>query len=57
MMKKIWHVWCKAMGSKAYDNDKKDDYIHNIIRTIWVLLHVVTCSAIIAGNGRLFEIW
>tara|TARA_B110000467_G_C17930042_1_gene269436 strand:- start:179 stop:361 length:183 start_codon:yes stop_codon:yes gene_type:complete len=46
-MKKLWHVWCKAMGSKAYDNNKKDDYIHNTLRTFWVLLHILTCLAII----------
>ena len=46
-MIKLWHFWCKAMGSHAYDNDEKDDHVHNIIRTLWVLLHVVTCFAII----------
>ena len=32
-MIRLWHYWCKAMGSKAYDNDRKDDHVHNIIRT------------------------
>ena len=46
-MKELWHYWCKAMGSRAYDNTKKDDYIHNTLRTFWVLLHIITCLAII----------
>ena len=56
-MIKLWHYWCKAMGSRAYDNDKKDDHIHNIIRTFWFLLHIVTCCMIIAGNAKLLELF
>ena len=56
-MIRLWHYWCKAMGSKAYDNDEKDDHIHNIIRTFWFLLHIITCLAIITGNGRLLGFW
>ena len=26
-------------------------------RTFWILLHVVTCFAIIAGNGRVLGWW
>jgi hypothetical protein len=26
-------------------------------RTFWILLHVVTCFSIIAGNGRNLGIW
>ena len=46
-IKTLWHYWCKAMGSHAYDNDRKDDYVHNSIRSLWVLLHITTCFAII----------
>jgi len=59
-MKKLWRYWCKAMGSKAYDNNKKDDHIHNTLRTFWVLLHILTCLAIILnaiqnhGKGLIF---
>ena len=57
MRKLIWKYWCKAMGSHAYDDDKKDDHIHLTIRTLWFLLHIVTCLFIIIGNGRLLGLW
>lgn len=43
---KIWEYWCKAIGSKAYNDNKKADLVA-IIRTFWVLLHVFTCIFII----------
>lgn len=43
---KIWEYWCKAIGAKAYGDDKKADQVA-IIRTLWVLLHVFTCIFII----------
>ena len=42
----LWEYWCKAIGSKAYDNKRKSDVVA-IIRTLWVVLHIVTCLAII----------
>ena len=27
------------------------------MRTFWIVLHIVTCCAIIMGNGRSLEIW
>jgi hypothetical protein len=57
VVKLIWVYWCKAMGSHAYDNDKKDDHIHLTIRTFWFLLHITTCLFIIIGNGRLLQLW
>tara|TARA_B110000977_G_scaffold177078_1_gene233263 strand:+ start:1780 stop:1989 length:210 start_codon:yes stop_codon:yes gene_type:complete len=27
------------------------------LRTFWIILHIVTCCAIIAGNGRTLNIW
>jgi len=45
------------MGSHAYDNDKKDDHIHLTIRSMWVVLHIVTCLMIITGNGRALGWW
>ena len=53
----LWKYWCKAMGSHAYDDGKKDDHIHLGIRTMWFLLHIITCCMIIIGNGRLLEWW
>ena len=26
-------------------------------RTFWIVLHILTCCAIIAGNGRVLELW
>lgn len=52
--KKVWRYWCKAMGSKAYDDDKPDDHIHLTLRTVWFILHIVTCVAIITNTWRHF---
>ncbi len=43
---KLWEYWCKAIGAKAYDDNKHADRVA-IIRTFWVLLHVLTCFFII----------
>jgi len=42
----LWEYWCKAIGSKAYEDDNKADRVA-IIRTGWVVLHILTCLAII----------
>ena len=52
----MWKYWCKAIGTKAYDDDKKADRVA-IIRTLWVLLHIATCLFIIVGNGRNLGMW
>ena len=52
----MWKYWCKAIGSKAFDEDKKADRVA-IIRSVWIILHIVTCLFIIIGNGRLLGIW
>lgn len=43
---KLWDIWCKAIGTKAYEDNNKADRVA-IIRTGWVLLHILTCLAII----------
>ncbi len=43
---KLWEYWCKAIGAKAYDDNRHADRVA-IIRTFWVLLHVFTCFFII----------
>ena len=53
---RMWNYWCKALGSKAYNEDKKADRVA-IIRTVWVILHVVTCLFIIMGNGYAMGWW
>ena len=52
----MWEYWCKAIGTKAYEDNKKADRVA-IIRTVWVLLHIVTCLFIIIGNGRNLGFW
>lgn len=42
----MWEYWCKAIGSKAYENNDRADRVA-IIRTFWVVLHIFTCFAII----------
>jgi len=42
----LWEYWCKAIGAKAYEDDNKADRVA-ILRTIWVVLHILTCFAII----------
>ena len=52
----MWKYWCKAIGTKAYDEDDKADKVA-IIRTLWIVLHIVTCLFIILGNGRNLGYW
>ena len=44
----MWEIWCKAIGEKAYDDDQKADRVA-LLRTLWVLLHITTCLAIITN--------
>jgi hypothetical protein len=48
MKKRVWKYWCKAIGSKEFEDDRQADVVA-VIRTIWVLLHIVTCLAIITN--------
>jgi len=52
----MWEYWCKAIGAKEFDDKSKADRVA-IIRTLWVLLHVITCTMIIIGNGRVLDWW
>jgi hypothetical protein len=52
----MWNYWFKAIGAKAYSDDRKADRVA-LIRTVWVLLHIVTCLFIIVGNGRSLGLW
>jgi hypothetical protein len=47
----LWTYWCKAIGAKAFDDDDKSDRVA-IIRTVWVIIHIVTCIAIISNTIR-----
>jgi len=46
MIQQLWEYWCKSIGSKAYEDDNKADRVA-IIRSVWVVLHILTCIAII----------
>ncbi len=48
-MKLAWRIWAKTIGSKIGDNYESD--IAAILRTTWVLTHMVACFFIIAHNG------
>ena len=55
-------VWARTVGMPiGMDDDEKptdlpitmrDVYRALAFRTFWIVLHIVTCVAIIAGNGR-----
>ena len=49
----MWEYWCKAIVSKAFDDNIKADKVA-VIRTLWILLHIVTCIAIIMNTWRHF---
>jgi hypothetical protein len=53
----MWETWCKAIGSKAYEEDNNRSDRVAILRTFWVVLHILTCTFIIIGNGRLLGFW
>ena len=44
----MWEYWCKAIGEKAYNEKNKADRVA-LIRTAWVILHILTCLAIITN--------
>jgi len=60
-------TWARTVGMPIgiTDNDKPEFLpitqqnvkIALAMRTFWIVLHIVTCCAIIMGNGRTLEIW
>ena len=46
----VWSIWCKTIGSKITNDNRQND-IAAIIRTIWVITHMVACFFIIIHNG------
>jgi|VirMetMinimDraft_7_1064189.scaffolds.fasta_scaffold03900_4 hypothetical protein len=43
-----WKIWCKALGNKAFSDNKDADKVA-YIRTSWALLNIITCICIIAN--------
>jgi hypothetical protein len=60
-------LWSRTVGMPVgLDDDDKPEFLpikqHDVIkalwfRTFWIVLHIVTCCAIIAGNGRTLGVW
>ena len=44
----MWKLWAKTLGNKISDDNREADFAA-ILRSLWVLLQVVTCIAIIAN--------
>lgn len=53
-MKKVWRLWCKALGEKATDNDIESDVVA-IIRTLILFSYLITNCFIIAGVIRHYD--
>ena len=49
-LRNVWSIWCKTIGSKITNDNRQND-IAAIIRTIWVITHMVACFFIIIHNG------
>ena len=56
-MNNIFKVFMYALGSFSDKKTKPDDKQVRIVRTFWVLLHIITCLMIIIGNGRVMGWW
>lgn len=52
LMNKFSKTWQYALGSYSDDKTEPYDKYMLIFRTLWVLLHVITCSFIILGNCK-----
>ena len=48
-MRRAWKIWCKTIGDKAFEDDDRKSDMAAIIRTFWIILHVLTCLAIITN--------
>ena len=60
-------MWARTVGMPiGITDDDKPEFLpitqQNVrialaMRTFWIVLHIVTCCAIIMGNGRTLGIW
>jgi len=65
--KTILKLWARTIGMPIGLNDEdKPEFLPITqsdvakalaFRTFWIVLHIVTCFLIIAGNGRTLEWW
>lgn len=49
-MKKLWHLWAKALGEKSGDDSQADKVA--FIRTLIILSYITTNCFIVAGVIR-----
>ena len=56
-MRRLYKIWQYALGSYADDKTEPYDKYMLIFRTLWVLLHVTTCTFIILGNAKTLGIF
>ena len=50
-MKRLWHLWAKALGEKSGATDQEADLVA-LVRTIIVLTYIITNLFIVAGVIR-----
>ena len=50
-LKRYWKIWAKALGEKAFQENRDADKVA-IIRTVIVLVNFVTCFFIMANTIR-----
>tara|TARA_B100000925_G_scaffold166087_1_gene124984 strand:- start:302 stop:511 length:210 start_codon:yes stop_codon:yes gene_type:complete len=65
--RKFLKMWARTVGMPIGINDEdKPEFLPITqtdvkkalaLRTFWIILHVFTCFAIIAGNGRVLGFW
>lgn len=48
MIRKWWIIWAKALGPKADKDDKTSDIVA-IVRTIILMIYLITNAFIVAG--------
>ena len=54
-LRSAWRIWAKTIGSKIGDERESD--IAAVLRTIWVVTHLVACFFIIIHNGAKLGWW
>jgi len=57
MLEHLKKIWMYSLGSYSDHLTYPYDKYMLLVRTIWVLLHIVTCLFIIIGNGRILGFW
>ena len=56
-MNTLFKVLMYALGSFSDKKTKPYDKQVLMVRSFWVLLHIITCLMIIIGNGRVLGWW